>query len=64
MVIGVLEDVNFNKRYETITQNQNGIDRHITRLEMKIDELEKENKDIREIVENIESIVYQISKKI
>jgi predicted nucleic acid-binding Zn-ribbon protein len=64
VVIGVLEDVNFNKRYETITQNQNGIDRHITRLEMKIDELEKENKDIREIVENIESIVYQISKKI
>ena len=63
-IVGVLEDIDFNERHNIIIANEQGIDRHITQLEMKVESLAKENKELREITENTNAIVCQISKKI
>lgn len=47
-----------------IISNQQGVDRHITQLEMKIEELARENKELHEYVEHTNSIVCQINNKI
>lgn len=59
-VVGVLEDIDFKERLKTIISTQQGVDRHITQLEMKIEELARENK----YVEHTNSIVCQINNKI
>ena len=63
-IVGVLEDIDFNVRGKTIIDNQNAIDRHISALESKIEDMEAERNDIKDIIENIHSMVYGISKKV
>ena len=63
-VVGVLEDIDFKERLKMIISNQEGVDRHITQLEMKIEELARENKELHEYVEHTNSIVCQINNKI
>lgn len=63
-VVGVLEDVDFKERFKTTIANQQGIDRHISMLESKIEDLEAEQKNIRDMIENTYSLVFNINKKI
>ncbi len=63
-VVGVLEDIDFGERYKTIIGNQQGIDRHISQLEMKVQEYTKRYDELQEIVENTNSMIFQMAKRI
>ena len=56
-IIGILEDVDFKERYKTIIGNQQGIDRHIAQLEMMLEKVIKENKELHDIMEHTNAVV-------
>lgn len=54
-VIGVLEDIDFKKRYDKIINNHVFFERKINDLEEKLDKLTKEQSEILDTVEAIYS---------
>lgn len=63
-VVGILEDIDFNKKYKKIIQNHGFFEGRINELESKLKELEQQNKLITEISELTNNTVNQILKKI